>query len=95
MEWILYRRWLFINTFLASIDPILKEIMNRYLSKDMDEVTNVHLDIMMNGWNDLTVRYYRCAFHEKEKLPEFFSIERKNHLTNLENLYIRYGVYFM
>lgn len=69
--------------------------MYRYLSKDMDEVTNVHLDIMMNGWNDLTVRYYRCAFHEKEKLPEFFSIERKNHLTNLENLYIRYGVCFM
>ena len=95
MEWILYRRWLFINTFLASIDPILKELMYRYLSKDMDEVTNVHLDIMMNGWNDLLLLYYKHAFQDKSGLPEFFSIERKNHLTNLENLYIRYGVGFM
>ena len=50
----------------------------------MDEVTNVHLDIMLDGWGDMLNLYYRYAFHEKEHLPEFMDGKCKEELKKLE-----------
>ena len=58
----------------------------------MDEVTNVHLDIMLDGWGDMLNLYYRYAFHDKEHLAEFMDGKCKEELKKLEDLYARYGV---
>ena len=63
-----------------------------YLSKDMDKVTRVHEDIMIDGWNDLLNQFYGYSFQNKDKLPEYLDGGCKDQLRNLENLYIRYGV---
>ena len=91
MDLILFSLERFCVISLASNDFCVLLIVS-YLSKNMDEVTRVHEDIMLDGWNDLVNTFLRFSFTDPDNLPGFLDGDCKNQLRNLENLYVRYGV---